>query len=118
MSKLANVYEDENFAVHYDESSRKYRVSYFEDGHFKEECSFSEYRHGNWIKCAEGQMPENFDCYKSKKIINVLVTTAAGKVTKVQRSKHIAYGEKEVWLWGRIYGEPKAWMPLPEAYKE
>lgn len=49
---------------------------------------------------------------KVKKIIDVLITTAKGKVTKVQRQSH-----NEYWWWARIYGEPKAWKPLPEPYK-
>lgn len=65
-----------------------------------------------WINCESGNMPEDDEKYKDKKIINVLVTTATGKVTKVQRK---LYGD--YWRWGRIYGEPKAWMPLPEPYK-
>lgn len=67
-----------------------------------------------WIKCAEGQMPEDDARYKGKKVINVLVTTNRGTVTKVQRQFIDEYG----WKWGRILGEMKAWMPLPEPYEE
>ena len=38
-----------------------------------------------WIKCVEGQMPEDDKRYDGKKVINVLVTTNRGMVTKVQR---------------------------------
>ena len=38
----------------------------------------------DWIPCKEGQMPEDFD-KKNRKVLNVLVTTENGKVTKVQR---------------------------------
>lgn len=69
-----------------------------------------------WIVCKNGQMPEDFN-YKGNKILNVLVTTATGKVTKVQRILE-PYGDKSFWRWGRIYGECKAWMPLPQPYKE
>lgn len=65
-----------------------------------------------WIKCTKGQMPEDMSCYKNKKLIDVIVTTANGKVTKVQRGNH-----RDEWYWRRIYGEAKAWMPLPDAYK-
>lgn len=68
----------------------------------------------DWIKCAEGQMPEDDMRYKGKKVINVLVTTNGGVVTKVQRQFCGEYG----WAWGRILGGMKAWMPLPEPYKE
>ena len=34
---------------------------------------------------------------------------------KVQRKQ---YYDETSWYWGRIYGEVKAWMPLPEPYKE
>ena len=69
-----------------------------------------------WIKCIEGQMPEDFNYYNGKKIINVLVTTNTGKVTKVQRI--YSSGTNPHWYWGRIYGGAKAWMPLPDPYTE
>lgn len=69
-----------------------------------------------WTKCIEGQMPEDFKENKDKKIINVLVTTSTGKVTKVQRMYDS--GVNAHWYWGRIYGQVKAWMPLPEPYVE
>lgn len=69
-----------------------------------------------WIKCIEGQMPEDFEENNDKKIINVLVTTASGKVTKVQRMYNC--GVNSHWYWGRIYGKVKAWMPLPKPYVE
>lgn len=69
-----------------------------------------------WIKCVKGQMPEDFDCYDGKKIINVLVTTNTGKVTKVQRMYNS--GTNPYWYWGRIYGRARAWMPLPDPYTE
>ena len=67
----------------------------------------------DWIKCIPGQMPEDDERYKGNKVINVLVTTSNGKVTKVQRLLCDGY-----WCWGRIYGKVKAWMPSPEPYKE
>ena len=63
-----------------------------------------------WIPVEE-RLPEEDERYKGRKVIDVLVTTAKGKVTKVQRQSHNDY-----WRWGRIYGEPTAWQPLPEAY--
>ena len=74
----------------------------------------------NWIKCIPGQMPEDDERYKGQKVINVLVTTNKGMVTKVQRIQD-NYGyktDKNNWYWGRIYGGMKAWMPLPEPYKD
>lgn len=65
-----------------------------------------------WIPVEE-KLPEEDERYKGRKVIDVLVTTAKGKVTKVQRQSHNGY-----WWWGRIYGEPTAWQPLPEPYKE
>lgn len=67
-----------------------------------------------WIKCNKGQMPEDLDENKDKKIINVLVTTSTKKVTKAQR----IYNEKHSspWCWGRSYEKIVAWMPLPEPY--
>ncbi len=67
----------------------------------------------DWIKCVEGQMPEDDMRYKGKKVINVLVTTNRGVVTKVQRIKF----EDGFGYWARVRGI-KAWMPLPEPYRE
>lgn len=67
-----------------------------------------------WTKCTEGQMPEDDKRYEGKKVINVLVTTNRGMVTKVQRYKY----DETTWFWGRINGGMRAWMPLPEPYKE
>lgn len=67
-----------------------------------------------WIKCEKGQMPEDDERYKGKKVINVLVTTNKGMVTKVQRMNYDG-----IWYWGRIHNSNiRAWMPLPEAYKD
>ena len=68
-----------------------------------------------WIKCISGQMPEEDERYKGKKVINVIVTTNKGVVTKVQR---IFNDYANTWYWGRICGGMRAWMPLPEPYKE
>ena len=68
-----------------------------------------------WIKCISGQMPEDDERYKGKKVINVIVTTNKGVVTKVQR---IFNDYANTWYWGRICGGMRAWMPLPEPYKE
>lgn len=43
----------------------------------------------NWIKCEPGHMPEDDERYKGKKVINVLVTTDCGMVTKVQRIYYV-----------------------------
>lgn len=65
----------------------------------------------DWIKCENGKMPEDFEEYEGKKIIDVLVTTDSNKVTKVQRKKS-NYG----WRFTRV--SAKAWMPLPAPYVE
>lgn len=66
----------------------------------------------DWIPVEE-KLPEEDERYKGRKVIDVLVTTAKGKITKVQRQSHNGY-----WWWGRIYGEPTAWQPLQEPYKK
>lgn len=53
--------------------------------------------------------------YKNKKVINVIATTNKGVVTKVQR---IFNDYANTWYWGRICGGMRAWMPLPDSYKE
>lgn len=77
-------------------------------------CILEEVDSG-WIKCTSGHMPEDCEMYKGRKVINVLITTAKGEVTKVQRM-YSNYSDK--WYWGRVYGQPKAWMSLPKGYKE
>lgn len=69
-----------------------------------------EVKNDDWIPVEE-RLPEEDGRYKGRKVIDVLVTTAKGKATKVQRQSHNGY-----WWWGRIYGEPTAWQPLPEPY--
>lgn len=81
-------------------SRRKWYQKGFEDGK----------KDNDWIPVEE-KLPEEDERYKGRKVIDVLVTTAKGKVTKVQRQSHNGY-----WWWGRIYGEPTAWQPLPEPY--
>lgn len=77
-------------------------------------CILEEVDSG-WIKCVPGQRPEDNERYKGKKIINVLITTESGNVTKVKR---IYSNYSDRWYWGRTYDKPKAWMPLPRPYKE
>ncbi len=60
-------------------------------------------------------MPEDDERYKGKKVINVIATTNKGVVTKVQR---IFNDYTNTWYWRRICGGMRAWMPLPEPYKE
>lgn len=81
-------------------SRRKWYQKGFEDGK----------KDNDWIPVEE-KLPEEYERYKGRKVIDVLVTTAKGKVTKVQRQSHNGY-----WWWGRIYGEPTAWQPLLESY--
>ena len=41
---VVRVYEDKDFIVDYNTSGRMYRISIFEDGHFKDEFWFNEYK--------------------------------------------------------------------------
>lgn len=41
---VVSVYEDEYVAVDYNKSSKMYRVTIYEDGHFKDEFWFDEYK--------------------------------------------------------------------------
>ena len=41
---LIRISESDNWIVDYETDSRTYRVSYFEDGHFVDQCKFGEYR--------------------------------------------------------------------------
>ena len=83
-------------------SRRKFYMQGYEDGK----------KNDGWIPVEE-RLPEEDERYKGRKAIDVLVTTSNGRVTKVQRQSKYDY-----WCWGRIYGEPTAWQPLPKPYKE
>ena len=41
---LIRVSESDNWIVDYETESKTYRVSYFEDGHFVDQCKFDEYK--------------------------------------------------------------------------
>ena len=43
---LIRISESDDWIVDYDRERGMYRVSYFEDGHFKDECWFDEYKEG------------------------------------------------------------------------
>lgn len=109
--KFKKVGEDE-YTIGYSSFKLDYVVKWLNDyfefaGEAKVSCE-----NGGWIPVEE-KLPEDDERYKGRKVIDVLVTTAKGKVTKVQRQSHNGY-----WWWGRIYGEPTAWQPLPEPYKK
>ena len=40
MSNLIRIHDEDDFMVDYDNKNGRYRVSYFEDNHFKDECWF------------------------------------------------------------------------------
>jgi hypothetical protein len=68
-------------------------------------------KNDEWIS-VDDMLPENAERYKGRKVIDVLVTTEKGLVTKVQRQCY-----RDSWSWGRIFSRVVAWMPLPKAYK-
>lgn len=41
---LIRISESDDWIVDYETNSKTYRVSYFEDGHFVDQCEFGEYR--------------------------------------------------------------------------
>ena len=41
--EFVRIFENDDFVVDYDKYNNQYRVSYFEDNHFKEECYFDAY---------------------------------------------------------------------------
>lgn len=63
-----------------------------------------------WISVKD-RLPEDDERYKDRKVIDVLVSTDRGIVTKVQRISNKGY-----WYWGRIFSNIIAWMPLPNKY--
>lgn len=67
-------------------------------------------KNDGWIS-VEDMLPENAERYKDRKVIDVLVSTDRGIVTKVQRISNKGY-----WYWGRIFSNIIAWMPLPNKH--
>ena len=63
-----------------------------------------------WISVKD-RLPEDDERYEDRKVIDVLVSTDRGIVTKVQRISNKGY-----WYWGRIFSNIIAWMPLPNKY--
>lgn len=52
--KFNRIYENDNFIVDYDTKRKLYRVSYFENGHFKNECWFDVYEEkGDIVRCKD-----------------------------------------------------------------
>ena len=45
--EFIRIFENDDFTVDYDKYNNQYRVSYFEDYHFKEECYFDAYKDGD-----------------------------------------------------------------------
>ena len=41
---MINILENDDWVVDYDEKSGRYRVSYFEEYHFVDECWFDAYK--------------------------------------------------------------------------
>jgi hypothetical protein len=41
---LVRISENDDWVVDYETDSKTYRVSYFEDGHFVDQCKFGEYK--------------------------------------------------------------------------
>lgn len=41
--KLIRIFENADFTIDYDKENKRYRVSYFEDCHYKDECWFDAY---------------------------------------------------------------------------
>jgi hypothetical protein len=54
MGKWINVIENDSFIVEYNKETNTYRVSYFEDNHFKDEICFRGYKE---LECKE-EAPE------------------------------------------------------------
>lgn len=70
---LIRISEGDDWIVDYDRERGMYRVSYFEDGHFKDECWFDCYEekecreHGHWILRIENNvcdMTYQYECSK------------------------------------------------------
>lgn len=40
---LVKIFENDNFIIDYDKENKKYRVSYFENNHWVDECWFDPY---------------------------------------------------------------------------
>ena len=53
MSKWIKIIENDSFIVEFNKATNTYRVSYFEDYHFKDEICFRGYEEAKWEKVEE-----------------------------------------------------------------
>lgn len=55
MTKWIKIIENDSFIIEYNKETNTYRVSYFEDNHFKDEICFRGYKELEWKE----EAPEN-----------------------------------------------------------
>jgi hypothetical protein len=60
---MKTIFQNDDFIIDYNEENNKYRVSYFEDNHFVDDCEFDGFRrYGHWTGM-EGDVCS--ECYRS-----------------------------------------------------
>ena len=68
---LIRISESDNWIVDYDTEFGIYRVSYFEDGHFVDQCKFGEYRVEDYsMQKALNNRPD-FTLFKTSNNVNI-----------------------------------------------
>lgn len=55
---IVRIHESDDFVVDYDKNRSMYRVSYFEDGHFVDECWFDAYKQEYQLTFNEEEISE------------------------------------------------------------
>lgn len=59
---LIRILETDNWIIDYDIESKLYRVSYFEDNHFKDDCWFSSYINKEFFNICGGRVHPCTNC--------------------------------------------------------
>jgi len=58
---FARIIDYNNWIIDYDTESREYRVSYFEDGHFVDECRFKEFDYFQYLYDTDDEIKRMVD---------------------------------------------------------
>lgn len=96
---LIKILENDNFIIDYDKENKRYRVSYFEDNHWVDECWFAEYE---------------------DKVDNVNYNISSDLNSKVATSHETIFTQKQIEAFAKLekkYGEELNAEKLNEAIK-
>lgn len=85
---MINIFENDNFCIDYDEKTRRYRASYFEEFHFCDECWFDEYHCNDSPNVSVGDIVQYSYPNRESEICKIsMLQQKADKTWKVRLSK-------------------------------